>query len=154
VLFAALTRILAPPKMGVIEPTGVKDVSVKIPTSAGSSRRRRLGERRATLAKSDQGNRFDFASIAPQVVRAGGTVTEATGDDFPALVGNEAASFLLVLAPGAVREPHWHPNAWELDVPLSGRGQGWALAKATSRAGRPSSSRRASSRSRRARPSK
>jgi long-chain acyl-CoA synthetase len=81
VLFTALTRILAPPKMGVIEPTAVKDVSVKIPTS-GSSRRRRLGERRATLAKSDHGNRFD-----------------------------------------AVREPRWHPNAWELDVPLSGRGR-------------------------------
>ncbi len=76
-----------------------------------------------TLAESDQSNRFDFASIAPQVVRAGGTVTEATGDDFPVLVGNDAASFLLVLKPGAVREPHWHPNAWELDVPLSGRGR-------------------------------
>ena len=56
-------------------------------------------------------------------MRAGGTVTEATGDGFPVLEGNDAASFLLVLKPGAVREPHWHPNAWEMDVPLSGRGR-------------------------------
>jgi oxalate decarboxylase len=76
-----------------------------------------------TLPKSDETNRFDFSKIKPQVVRDGGTVTEVTGDNFPVLVGNDAASFLLVLKPGAVREPHWHPNAWEVDVPLSGRGR-------------------------------
>jgi oxalate decarboxylase len=76
-----------------------------------------------TLPKSDQSNRFDFSKIKPQVVRDGGTVTECTGKNFPVLVDNDAASFLLVLEPGAVREPHWHPNAWELDVPLSGRGR-------------------------------
>lgn len=76
-----------------------------------------------TLPESDQANRFDFASIPPKVVRAGGTVTEATGENFPVLVGNDAAAFLLVMEPGAVREPHWHPNAWELDVPLAGRGR-------------------------------
>jgi oxalate decarboxylase len=76
-----------------------------------------------TLPKSSESNRFDFAKIKPQVVREGGTVTECTGKNFPALVDNDAASFLLVLEPGAVREPHWHPNAWELDVPLSGRGK-------------------------------
>jgi oxalate decarboxylase len=76
-----------------------------------------------TLPKSSESNRFDFAKIKPQVVRDGGTVTECTGKNFPVLVDNDAASFLLVLEPGAVREPHWHPNAWELDVPLSGRGK-------------------------------
>jgi oxalate decarboxylase len=76
-----------------------------------------------TLPKSDESNRFDFSKIKPQVVRDGGTVTECTGKNFPVLVDNDAASFLLVLEPGAVREPHWHPNAWELDVPLSGRGR-------------------------------
>jgi oxalate decarboxylase len=76
-----------------------------------------------TLPKSDQSNKFDFSKIKPQVVRDGGTVTECTGKNFPVLVDNDAASFLLVLEPGAVREPHWHPNAWELDVPLSGRGR-------------------------------
>ena len=76
-----------------------------------------------TLPKSDQSNKFDFARIEPQVVRPGGTVKECTGENFPVLVDNAAASFLLVLEPGAVREPHWHPNAWELDVPLSGHGR-------------------------------
>jgi oxalate decarboxylase len=76
-----------------------------------------------TLPKSDESNKFDFAKIEPQVVRGGGTVKECTGKNFPVLVDNAAASFLLVLEPGAVREPHWHPNAWELDVPLSGRGR-------------------------------
>jgi oxalate decarboxylase len=76
-----------------------------------------------TLPRSSDTNRFDFGKISPQVVRAGGTVTECTGKNFPVLQGNAAASFLLVLKPGAVREPHWHPDAWELDVPLSGRGR-------------------------------
>ncbi|WP_081685885.1 cupin domain-containing protein [Candidatus Solirubrobacter pratensis] len=76
-----------------------------------------------TLPRSSETNRFDFSNKEPQVVRDGGTVTECTGDNFPVLVGNNAASFLLVLKPGAVREPHWHPNAWEVDVPLSGRGR-------------------------------
>jgi oxalate decarboxylase len=76
-----------------------------------------------TLPRSDVTNRFDFSKVSPQVVREGGTVTEATGDNFPVLVGNDAASFLLVLKPGAIREPHWHPNVWEMDVPLSGHGR-------------------------------
>ena len=76
-----------------------------------------------TLPRSSETNRFDFSKVTPQVVRDGGTVTECTGDNFPVLVGNDAASFLLVLKPGAVREPHWHPNAWEVDVPLSGHGR-------------------------------
>ena len=76
-----------------------------------------------TLPRSSESNRFDFSSIEPQVVRSGGRVTECTGKNFPVLVDNDAASFLLILKPGAVREPHWHPNAWEVDVPLSGRGR-------------------------------
>jgi len=81
------------------------------------------GHEGPTLEKSDESNKFDFARIKPQVVRPGGTVKECTGKNFPVLVDNDAASFLLVLEPGAVREPHWHPNAWEVDVPLSGRGR-------------------------------
>ena len=81
------------------------------------------GHEAPTLPRSDESNKFDFARIEPQVVRAGGTVKECTGENFPVLVDNAAASFLLVLEPGAVREPHWHPNAWEVDVPLSGHGR-------------------------------
>ena len=81
-----------------------------------------------TLRKSNESNRFDFSKINPQVVRDGGTVTECTGKNFPVLVDNDAASFLLVLEAGAVREPHWHPNAWELDVPLSKAVSDWLAA--------------------------
>jgi oxalate decarboxylase len=76
-----------------------------------------------TLPESGQTNRFDFSKVEPQIARDGGSITEATGDNFPVLVGNDGAAFLFVLKPGDVREPHWHPNAWELDVPLSGHGR-------------------------------
>jgi oxalate decarboxylase len=75
------------------------------------------------LPKSSESNKFNVFSVSPQVVRPEGTVTEVTGDNFPVLKGNQAAVFYLVMKPGAVREPHWHPDAWELDVPLSGNGR-------------------------------
>jgi oxalate decarboxylase len=76
-----------------------------------------------TLPRSKQTNRFDFSQVKPQIVRAGGTLTEATGENFPVLRDQGAAAFLVVLKPGAAREPHWHPNCWELDIPLSGTGR-------------------------------
>lgn len=101
---------------------GVAAAAGVLPAAATAAGKSSAGDA-PTLPKSDQSNRFDFSKIKPQVVRDGGTVTECTGKNFPVLVDNDAASFLLVLEPGAVREPHWHPNAWELDVPLSGRGR-------------------------------
>jgi oxalate decarboxylase len=101
---------------------GVVAAAGLFPAAAAAAAGRSAGGA-PTLPRSSESNRFDFAKIEPQVVRDGGTVTECTGKNFPVLVGNDAASFLLVLQPGAVREPHWHPNAWELDVPLSGRGK-------------------------------
>jgi oxalate decarboxylase len=90
--------------------------------AAGTVRAASAGEP-PTLPKSKQTNRFDFSTIKPQIVRAGGTLAEATGENFPVLKGQNASVFLLVLKPGGAREPHWHPNAWELDVPLSGTGR-------------------------------
>ena len=75
------------------------------------------------LPKSTESNKFNVFSINPKVVEPHGTVTEVTGDNFPVLKGNQAAVFYLVMKPGAVREPHWHPDAWELDVPISGNGR-------------------------------
>lgn len=76
-----------------------------------------------TLPKSATANSFDFAGVGPQIIEPAGTITEATGDNFPVLEGNRAAVYFLTMKPGAVREPHWHPDAWELDIPLSGRGR-------------------------------
>src|SRR5690348_14150632 len=101
---------------------GVVAAASLLPTAAAAAATQAAQEG-PTLKKSDESNKFDFAKIEPQIVRPGGTVKECTGKNFPVLVDNAAASFLLVLEPGAVREPHWHPNAWEVDVPLSRRGK-------------------------------
>jgi oxalate decarboxylase len=75
------------------------------------------------MAQAGEANKFNVFGISPQVVEPHRTVTKVTGDNFPVLKGNQAAVFYLVMKPGAVREPHWHPDAWELDVPLPGNGR-------------------------------
>lgn len=57
---------------------------------------------------------------------AGGTLKGATEQNWKILTGKGASVYLARLAPGGVREPHWHPNAWELNFVLSGRGR-WRL---------------------------
>ncbi|HEV7503890.1 MAG TPA: cupin domain-containing protein [Thermoanaerobaculia bacterium] len=64
---------------------------------------------------------FDLAGSPPQAVAKGGTVQEAKQSTFPALGGNALAVFLVTLEPGAVRIPHWHPDASELDYCLQGK---------------------------------
>jgi oxalate decarboxylase len=64
---------------------------------------------------------FDLGTCPPQVVAKGGTIQEANQSTFPGLNGNGLAIYLLTLEPGAVRIPHWHPDAAELDYALSGR---------------------------------
>ena len=63
---------------------------------------------------------FDLKGCPPQVTVQGGTIQEANQSTFPALAGNNLAIYLLTLQPGAVRIPHWHPDAAELDYCLSG----------------------------------
>lgn len=64
--------------------------------------------------------KFPLTSAKPTVVTPWGTVTECTAPKFPIMNGSGAAMFLLVLKAGGLREPHWHPNAWELDFVVSG----------------------------------
>jgi len=66
---------------------------------------------------------FDLAGSLPQAVAQGGTVREAKQSTFPALAGNALAVYLVTLEPGAVRIPHWHPDASELDYCLQGKAQ-------------------------------
>lgn len=61
---------------------------------------------------------FDLANAQPTVDVKGGTIREANASTFPVL--NGAAIYLVELKPGAVRIPHWHPNASELDYVISG----------------------------------
>ena len=67
--------------------------------------------------------RFPLATAKPSAVTPGGTVTELTEANFPIFKGNAAGVFFLTLKPGALREPHWHPNAWEMDYCVQGKGE-------------------------------
>jgi oxalate decarboxylase len=86
------------------------------------------GGRRATITASDAPTlppsthtyKFPLTRTSPQVKRKGGTVTECTVKNFPVVGQSDAAIFLLELEPGGLREPHWHPNAWELEYVVSG----------------------------------
>lgn len=74
-----------------------------------------------TLKRSDEAHRFALSQEAPRVSGVGGTVTVCNADNFPVLKGQAAAVFLLRLTPGGLREPHWHPNAWEIDFVVKGK---------------------------------
>ncbi|MBA3717135.1 MAG: cupin domain-containing protein [Actinobacteria bacterium] len=73
-----------------------------------------------TLPPDPTTAKFDFAGLEPQVDTEWGTAAEATVKNFPILEGSDAAVFHFTLKPGRLREPHWHPNAWEVDVPIEG----------------------------------
>ncbi len=75
------------------------------------------------LPKTSVEYRYPLASAKPQISTPGGSVTELTEDNFPIFKGNAAGVFFLVLKPGGLREPHWHPNAWEMDVCIEGKGE-------------------------------
>jgi oxalate decarboxylase len=73
------------------------------------------------LPQSQDSYKFALTRAKAQVKTKGGTVTECTAKNFPVVGGSDAAIFLLTLQPGGLREPHWHPNAWELEYVVSGR---------------------------------
>ena len=56
----------------------------------------------------------------------GGSFQQADEKSFPILKGQEASIVLLTLQPGGIREPHWHPSAWEINIVTKGVAA-WAL---------------------------
>jgi oxalate decarboxylase len=50
----------------------------------------------------------------------GGWFQQADEDTFPILKGQQASIVSLTLVPGGIREPHWHPSAWEINIVTSG----------------------------------
>ena len=62
---------------------------------------------------------FDLDGTKPQFSSPNGSRTLMNTDNFPILEGMGAV--LLRLEKGGIREPHWHPNAAELCLCLSGR---------------------------------
>jgi oxalate decarboxylase len=69
--------------------------------------------------------RFDLAAREPTIREHGNTIREANQKDFPVLAGNAVAFFMIDMKPGALRVPHWHPNAWELDYCVEGNARFW-----------------------------
>jgi oxalate decarboxylase len=64
-------------------------------------------------------HKFNLKDFPPMVQTKGGTVSLGNADNFGILSG--LACYLLTLKPKGIREPHWHPNAAELDYVISGR---------------------------------
>jgi oxalate decarboxylase len=56
----------------------------------------------------------------PLATYDGGSFQQANEDNFPILTGQEASIVLVTLQPGGIREPHWHPSAWELNIVTKG----------------------------------
>ncbi len=68
---------------------------------------------------------FHLQTWAPSVFD-GGTLQGATAENWPILSGQQGSVYLARLEPGGVREPHWHPSAWELNFVVSGKAR-WSL---------------------------
>jgi len=64
---------------------------------------------------------FDLVKSKPTVKKPKGTVQGVYENVFPILKHQKGAMFLVALKPKGIREPHWHPNAWEFDYCISGR---------------------------------
>lgn len=65
-------------------------------------------------------------TAAPATRYDGGSQQQAHEDNFPILQGQAASIQLITLQPGGIREPHWHPSAWELNLVLKGTAN-WVL---------------------------
>src|SRR5262245_47840832 len=71
--------------------------------------------------------KFDLVGAKPSISEHGNTIREANQKTFPVLAGNGVAFFMIDMKPGALRVPHWHPNAWELDYCLAGEAEFWIV---------------------------
>ncbi|MGC1182663.1 cupin domain-containing protein [Legionella sp.] len=68
---------------------------------------------------------FHLSSWSPSSFE-GGTLQGAIADNWNILKGQEGSVYLARLEVGGIREPHWHPNAWELNFIISGRAK-WSI---------------------------
>jgi oxalate decarboxylase len=115
--------------------TGVTTQTLGVPTSTLASApkpprgnpfpARQAGGQGAgpSLPRTGQQLSFPLLGTPPQTQVPGGTVTHCNANDLPAMQGANAAMVLVRLQPGALREPHWHPEAWEINLCVGGSGQ-------------------------------
>ena len=62
---------------------------------------------------------FELSAL-PAATYDGGSQQQAHEQNFPILTGQEASIQLITLRPGGIREPHWHPSAWEINLVTKG----------------------------------
>lgn len=65
-------------------------------------------------------------SAAPPTEFDGGALRGAHEENFPVLTGQRGSAYLVRLEPGGIREPHWHPTAWELNYHIAGTAR-WTI---------------------------
>lgn len=58
---------------------------------------------------------------AKAAVFEGGSLQGANSENWPILVNQKGSVYLIRLKVGGIREPHWHPSAWELNYIISGK---------------------------------
>ncbi|CAF1526642.1 unnamed protein product, partial [Didymodactylos carnosus] len=63
---------------------------------------------------------YHLTSSAP-VPFSGGVLRGANQEVFPILTGQFGSVYYAILKPNAIRNPHWHPIAWEFNYVISGR---------------------------------
>lgn len=80
----------------------------------------RFGEPRIPAETITSQSHLFHLSALPPVTYDGGSLQQAHEDNFPILKGQEASIQLITLQPGGIREPHWHPSAWEINLVTSG----------------------------------
>ena len=68
---------------------------------------------------TSQSHLFHLAALPPTTYD-GGSQQQAHEENFPMLKGQEASIELITLQPGGIREPHWHPSAWEINMVTKG----------------------------------
>ncbi|MGW5749284.1 cupin domain-containing protein [Nocardia rhamnosiphila] len=68
---------------------------------------------------------FHLAAAEPSR-HEGGTLQGAHEQNFPVLAGQHGAAYFVRLEPSGIREPHWHPTAWELNYHISGTAK-WTI---------------------------
>ncbi len=71
-----------------------------------------------TLCGKSSPNKFNLEKIKPQIDTSGGSAKIANKTCFPAL--EHLAMFSLRISKQGIREPHWHPNATELNFVIQG----------------------------------
>jgi oxalate decarboxylase len=71
------------------------------------------------LLDTHQPHLFDVAR-SPAKPYDGGELFNANQETFPILRGQDVSGVLVRLQPRGVREPHWHPSAWEFHYVISG----------------------------------